>query len=272
MKKNTLRCMLPALTLLLLGCSQTAHESETVLARQNTSAVLWVQNSAEYYALVTQAFNMARYAFDQAESEPGKKKAVVVDIDETIMNNAPYEAHKVQTGELYSKRNWNEWIGKESAKPVPGAIVFANYVIRQGGEVFYVSNRKQTDYLHTMNNLIKVGFPQVSSKTLLLRDDMANKQQRFNKISDAGYDIVVYLGDNLDDFGSDFYRKKESARKRAVSENAPKFGRQFIIMPNPMYGSWENVLTDKYPGLNVQEKTEARLKLIRDADYRSKQP
>ncbi|MBC3228682.1 5'-nucleotidase, lipoprotein e(P4) family [Serratia fonticola] len=272
MRKKRRLLVLPTLAFLLLGCNQNAHQSEAALAKQNTSAVLWVQNSAEYYALVTQAFNTARYAFDRAEPRPGKRKAVVVDLDETIINNTPYEAHKIQSGELYSKRNWNEWIAKESAKPVPGAIDFANYVISQGGEIFYVTNRKQIDSQHTVNNLVKIGFPHVSAKNLLFRDSIANKQQRFDKIADTGYDIVVYLGDNLDDFGDDFYRKKDKARKQAVSNNAKKFGRQFIIMPNPMYGSWENVLTDKYPGLSLQEKEAARSQLIRDADYRSKQP
>ncbi|MBD2816056.1 5'-nucleotidase, lipoprotein e(P4) family [Xenorhabdus sp. Flor] len=256
------------IAVLLVGCSKNQLNNETILAKQNTSAVLWVQNSSEYLALMTQAFNIAKDTFDRADNIPGKKKAVVVDLDETILNSTPYDAQLIKSGELSNRRNWGEWVSKEKSSPIPGAVHFVNYIINNGGEIFYVSNRKSDAYQHTMNNLIKNGFPHVSEKTLLLRDKMANKQHRFNTITASGYNIVVFIGDNLNDFGDIFYRKKDNKRKELVMMNAPNFGYKFILMPNPIYGSWENVLTDSYSGLNLNEKIEARNKLINDKSYK----
>ncbi|CAQ82705.1 MULTISPECIES: 5'-nucleotidase, lipoprotein e(P4) family [Photorhabdus] len=268
MKTKTTFFAISFIAILLAGCGYNQQDSETILTKQNTSAVLWMQNSSEYLALVAQAFNIAKDAFDRADNIPGKKKAVVVDLDETILNSTSYNAQQIKSGELSNQRNWEEWVSKEKSSPIPGAVDFVNYIINNGGEIFYVSNRKSDDYQHTMNTLIKNGFPHVSEKTLLLRDKTSNKQHRFNTIIASGYHIVVFMGDNLNDFGDIFYRKKNNKRKELVMMNAPNFGYKFIMMPNPIYGSWENVLTDNYPRLNLNGKIEARNKLIHDKSYK----
>ena len=85
--------------------------------------------------------------------------------------------------------------------------------------MFYVSNRKQSEYAATVANMQKLGFTGMSEKTVLLSTDTSNKQARFDAIKRAGYDIVVYAGDNLNDFGAATYHQDNAQRRAFVSEN-----------------------------------------------------
>ena len=102
---------------------------------------------------------------------------------------------------------------------MPGAVSFARYVNTHQGTMFYVSNRKQSEYAATVANMQKLGFTGMSEKTVLLSTDTSNKQARFDAIKRAGYDIVVYAGDNLNDFGAATYHRDNAQRRAFVSEN-----------------------------------------------------
>ncbi|HEJ7010856.1 TPA: 5'-nucleotidase, lipoprotein e(P4) family, partial [Serratia marcescens] len=233
------------------------------LADQSVLAVNWFQQSGEYRALAHQAFNSAQRAFDQARAAPGRKKAVVVDLDETMLDNSAYSGWQAQQGQPYDGATWAKWTQAEQAGAVPGAVSFARYVNAHQGTMFYVSNRKQSEYAATVANMQKLGFTGMSEKTVLLSTDTSNKQARFDAIKQAGYDIVVYAGDNLNDFGAATYHKDNAQRRAFVSENQGKFGTEFIVLPNPLYGDWESGLARDYNKLTPQQKLQVRQQAIK---------
>lgn len=231
----TLGASIGVALLTLAGCAQPPHtdaQAQQRLAHQSVLAVNWFQQSGEYRALAHQAFNSAQRAFDQARAAPGRKKAVVVDLDETMLDNSAYSGWQAQQGQPYDGATWAKWTQAEQAGAVPGAVSFARYVNAHQGTMFYVSNRKQSEYAATVANMQKLGFTGMSEKTVLLSTDTSNKQARFDAIKQAGYDIVVYAGDNLNDFGAATYHQDNAQRRAFVSENQNKFGTEFIVLLN----------------------------------------
>lgn len=247
--------------LTLAGCAQQPAQQR--LADQSVLAVNWFQQSGEYQALAHQAFNSAQRAFDQAKPAAGKKKAVVVDLDETMLDNSAYSGWQAQQGKPFAAASWAAWSQTGQALAVPGAVQFANYVNSHGGTMFYVSNRKQSEYAATVANMQKLGFTGMSEHTVLLSQDSSNKQARFDRIKNAGYDIVVYAGDNLNDFGAATYHKDNAQRRAFVSANQDKFGTEFIVLPNPLYGDWESGMAPGYNTLTPEQKLQVRQQVIR---------
>ena len=54
---------------------------------------------------------------------------------------------------------------------IPGSLEFLTYASEKGIKVFYVSNRYSEQLESTINNLKRLGFPNVSESTVLLRSD-----------------------------------------------------------------------------------------------------
>jgi len=209
-------------------------------------ATLYQYYAEEYQALAYQAFNIAHERVDAIRTEyPDRKDlAIVVDIDETLLDNSPHQALSIVTDSAYPYM-WNEWCELEKAKAVPGAIEFLQYADEQGFNVFYVSNRKEI-YVRTatMNNLRQIGFPQVTEKSIMLRlepsaeyPNPSDKQMRRDRITSEGFEIVMLIGDNLGDFYSD--EPASHARMDQMESFRNEFGHKFIILPNAMYGNWQ---------------------------------
>ncbi len=252
---------LPAVFILgLTGCADNAQQR---LNDQTVTAVNWTQQSGEYQALTWQAFNLATMAFDKAASLTGKPKAVIVDLDETMLDNSAYSAWQAKHGQPFTDATWSTWTQARQALAVPGAVEFARYVDSHGGTVFYVSNRDQKDYQATVDNLNALGFPGVNSNTLRLSTTTSNKQARFDEIKQSGENVVLYIGDNLNDFGGATWHKNNAQRRAFVSTNHALFGTRFIILPNPEYGDWESGLADGYNKLSDQQKIQVREQNLR---------
>src|SRR5699024_7278761 len=128
----------------------------------SVQSVLWQQNAAEYRALCYQAFNIAKLNLDEFlanETSEGEQLAIVTDIDETVMDNRPFEAKLIELNEQYTLREWANWVNKKEAKPIPGATEFLDYAKSRGVEIFYVSNRAQDLKEATIENMKAIGFP-----------------------------------------------------------------------------------------------------------------
>ncbi|MEC5320123.1 5'-nucleotidase, lipoprotein e(P4) family [Brenneria populi subsp. brevivirga] len=257
--------------LTLAGCAQHPKDEQQAprqLSNQMVLALNWFQQSGEYRALAHQAFNSAQRAFDQAKPAAGKKKAVVVDLDETMLDNSAYAGWQVRQNKTFDGASWAKWSQAAQAQAIPGAVRFANYVNSHGGTMFYVSNRKQSEFDATVANMRTLGFTGMSAKTVLLAQDSSNKQARFDSIKNAGYDIVVYAGDNLNDFGAATYHQDNAQRRAFVGANEDKFGAEFIVLPNPLYGDWESGLATDYNKLTPQQKLQARAQAVQAWDGR----
>lgn len=262
-KKTTL-----ALSLLIVsslsGCANLNHKHNTAeLTSQSMTAVNWLQTSGEYRALAYQAFNSARLEWDSVSKKPTDKYAVIVDLDETMLDNSAYSAWQIKHNQPYSDKTWSQWTQSRQALAVPGAVEFARYISRHNGAIFYVSNRAQQDFTATIENMRQLGFPDVNEKTVLLKTDSSNKQARFNSITADGYNVIIYIGDNLNDFGSATYHKSSAERRQFAEDNQKLFGTRYIILPNPMYGDWEGALTPGYYKLSAGEQLQARQNALR---------
>ncbi|MFS1808954.1 5'-nucleotidase, lipoprotein e(P4) family, partial [Bacillus anthracis] len=176
------------LAILVTGCATDQKAAQVKLEQQAVLGLNWVQQSGEYQALAYQAFNTARRAFDAAKVQAGRKKAVIVDLDETMIDNSAYAAWRVEQGVPYTKPTWARWMEAKQATAIDGAVSFARYVNSHGGRIFYVSNRDDTSKIATIKNLQKLGFPGLSFETVLLRTTQSNKQARFDLVKSKGYD------------------------------------------------------------------------------------
>lgn len=202
-------------------------------------AVLWYQASAEMRAMCYQSFNLAKIMLDQAiaSNKPGKPLAIVTDIDETVVDNSPYEAANVLGNFGYPTR-WGEWISAAKAAAIPGAVEFMNYAVSKGVAIYYISNRKVGEMDATLKNMKALGFPMADEAHMLLRDKTSGKEERRQKVME-NYNIVMLLGDNLNDFSEVFEKKSVDDRFEATDSLKSEFGKRFIVLPNPMYGDWE---------------------------------
>ncbi|MDU8923846.1 5'-nucleotidase, lipoprotein e(P4) family [Pasteurellaceae bacterium LIM206] len=263
MKKLKTTILTIAAVAVLSACSAHHHavENHDQLKLQNQAAlgIVWMQQSGEYQALAHQAFNSAKFAFDHAKAAKGKKKAVVVDLDETMLDNSAYAGWQIKNGEDFTQESWTKWVNARQSTAVPGAVEFANYVDSHKGTVFYVSNRLDNgERQGTIDDMKRLGFPNVSDKTLLLKGDKSAKSARFKTITNQGYDIVVYVGDNLNDFGDATYHKPNTERRDFVARNAKAFGTKYIMLPNPNYGDWEGGLDQNYYKGDTKNKLNIR--------------
>ena len=223
------------------------------------SAVLWQQTSAEYEALCHQAFNAAAYrlaiisnsgldVIDQEtgaaivdQSSPNKKMAIVMDLDETVLDNSPYNGWLIENNKTYNAESWTEWCNLAKAELVPGALEFIEKSKNQGIKIMYISNRSVDDLEATISNLQNSGIT-VDRSDVLLKTENSEKIKRREQVM-GSYNIVMLIGDNLADFTDAFDQELSiNERKVLIEKYRNDFGKKFIVLPNVMYGDWENTL------------------------------
>ncbi|NTW83882.1 MAG: acid phosphatase [Chlorobiaceae bacterium] len=249
--------------ILSTGCASTGNN--------NFNSLLWMQSSAEYKAGAKQAYNTAMNTIDEAlrdphwtaaKEQPGDcsslPPAVVMDIDETVLDNSKYMGKAVLEGGEWSPVTWDEWVARRDASAVPGAVEFINEMKKKHVQVIFISNRpcmkrgeiqqgciQKTD---TMENLSKAGVSDVSPENLLMtgeREGWTNEKKSRREYVAKKYRIVMLFGDDLSDFlpgvRGDITPQE---RDRLIEENKEKWGKCWFMLPNPTYGSWINILKD----------------------------
>ena len=258
--KFFIRRSLVVLTLSVAACSVTALAQKADNEYQ-VGAILWTQSSGEKTALAYQAFALARLRLDQdfrANRRSKLPRAVIVDVDETVLDNSRFPAMLVKTHRASESKIWTEWCHRAEATALPGAIEFLRYANSRGARVFYITKRKQIEKDGTARNLRQLGFPDVTDETLLIRTDSSSKERRRQAVA-AKYRIVLLMGDNLNDFAEVFEQSKTTeSRRRAPEQNKNQFGSKFIVLPNPMYGAWEDAVYGDASKLTEEQKAEKR--------------
>ena len=218
--------------------------SEILNAEHQVTAILWFQKSAEAEAVYYQTYNYAKMMLDDIlkknrfKIKKKKPKAIITDIDETVLNNSPYNARLIAEGKHFEKESWTEWVNEKKAKALSGALDFCNYAKEKGVEIFYISNRSIINLKATSENLKNAGFPFADKKHILLKDKTSDKTARRNTVL-KNYDVILYLGDNLRDFDENFKYSEKTNRNDSVDAHKDFFGTKYIVFPNPMYGEWE---------------------------------
>ncbi|HXG83209.1 MAG TPA: 5'-nucleotidase, lipoprotein e(P4) family, partial [Pyrinomonadaceae bacterium] len=209
------------------------------------------------------AFNLAQMQLDAdfdkknlknlPKAERRRARAVVVDIDETVLDNSPQQAFSIKNRLPFNLETWYAWGEKREAKAIPGAVDFLKNADSKGVRVFYVSNRDEVQKQATIDNLKAVGFPDVSAETVMLRQTESGKEARRQTIL-RNHRIVMLIGDNLNDLSSVFEKKSVADRFNEVDKAREMFGTKFIVLPNAMYGDWESAMYE-YQRLNEAQKT-----------------
>lgn len=256
--RRTLLAVLPLLILVGACRTTSAHTNATTPAAQNdlTNAVAWIQTSAEADALRRQVFRSARAALDEALLDPTwtaadeqtgdfseLPPAVIVDVDETVLDNSPLEARLIRRRQQFSPELWKAWVEERRAEPIPGALAFAQHAAAKGVTVFYVTNRNADEEAATRDNLALFGFPVDDRYDVVLTrgengapSDKASRRQ----IVASTHRILLLLGDDLGDFTSRDGSVED--RLERVLGNEQHWGVRWFVLPNPMYGSWEGAL------------------------------
>lgn len=241
--------MIVACTLALPGCGKQTVKHET---HEMLNAALWTQSSAEYAGNALQAYHIARENLDQALADPQwtaaleqtgdyseLPPAIMLDLDQTVLDNTGYNVKIILEHGQHKRESYAHWCRESTAPAIPGAAAFLDYAVERGVTVIYYSARKEALRECTTRNLRELGLPLPDQDRLLLNDGTTKTEYRIRMAQQ--YRILLLVGDNLEDF-VDGSRSKPSVRGKIVRNNAQRWGRQWIILPNPMYGHWESSL------------------------------
>ena len=261
-----------ATVVLATGCAQKTEEKkeenksgdnkitltyDQLRSRENTMGSLWYQNAAEVDALYQQGYNVATTKLKELLKQPTDKPySIVLDIDETVLSNIPFQAKMVKDGTAFNPKLWDEWVQKAEATPVAGAKEFLQFADKNKVKIYYISDRTDAQVDATIKNLEAQGLP-VQGRDHLMFKKEGDKCQEVIKHTN----LVMLFGDNLVDF-AEFSTKSEADRDKMFEQLKAEFGDKFIIFPNPMYGSWESAV---YKGEKKDGKgqSEARLDALK---------
>lgn len=222
------------------------------------NATLWQQTAAEYDAVTLGIFANARRTVEAALADPAwtaepqqtgdfgsLPPAVILDLDETAIDNGRFEARAILAGKTYDAKLWETWVHESAGGAVPGAPEFLAWLRSRGIKPFYITNRDTDEKAGTRANLEKLGYP-LEDDNLLVRGEREEW-----KTSDKGprrawvaskYRVLALLGDDLNDFANARDKSREE-RDRIVQDNAARWGRQWFMLPNAIYGSWDRAIT-----------------------------
>ena len=231
-------------------------------ADDNLNAVIWIQRSAEYAATTTTIYRAATSELDamlkSAESalvaeersanEAALPPAIVMDVDETVLDNSPYQARLVADGREFNDITWDQWVAEKKAKPVPGVVEFAKAAEAKGITILYISNRATHLKEATIANLKAEGLPVKNDDVFLgLGTFVADCEQVGSeklcrrKLAGQQYRVLMQFGDQLGDFVQIVANTPE-ARAELSAQYADWWGQRWYMLPNPSYGSWEPAL------------------------------
>jgi acid phosphatase len=206
----------------------------------NSNDVKWARASAEHRAIYLETYRAAAARLETlAASRQQGAWAVILDADETVLDNSEYEAGRIPFGGSFDSRTWALWVAEGRATALPGAVWFTNRVHELGGKVVIVTNRSEAQCPITRANLQRVSIP---ADMVLCKTATDDKNPRFQAVEDGSavpgvprLAVLEWIGDNIQDFphlSQELRNEPESAFAR--------FGESYFALPNAMYGSWQS--------------------------------
>lgn len=254
-------------------------------ADANLNAVAWTQTAAEHDMIYIQTWRAAQdqllaalrnptwdalAAGDRVAALGHLPAAVIVDVDETVLDNSPYQARLLRDGKAYASASWAAWCREQRARATPGAVAFAQFAQRHGVTMIYLSNRDQSLDTVTLANLRKVGLPVAGPQVFLglgtavpgcTPTKPSAKSCRRQAVS-RHYRVLLQVGDQLGDFVDP--PQATLAGHRQVAERYRSWlGNRWFVLPNPTYGAWETLLSAGQTGPGAAAQRQAKLAKLR---------
>jgi 5'-nucleotidase (lipoprotein e(P4) family) len=232
------------------------------------NALLWMQRSLEFRVSTQQIYRDATNKLATALSKPGTAAAeqesqtgyaslppaVIVDIDETVLDNSRYQAWRMKTDSEFEPATWSGWVRRGAATAIPGALEFAQNAQRAGARVIYISNRDCEkpapaacrEKEATIGNLKRLGFPVIDDGDVMFRGERAGWIGKESRRAEAGsrYRIVMMIGDDMRDLlpAAMVMDLRKSASENLHAAHTAKIGERLFLLPNPAYGQWEDLI------------------------------
>jgi acid phosphatase len=253
-------------------------------ANDNLNAVAWMQTSVEFRLLAGQAWRAGLGQLDRALKTPGwdaltredragpasgLPPAVIVDVDETVLDNTPYQARLVRDGKAYDEFTWSQWVREAAARPVPGALEFARAASARGVTIYYISNRAADLSEVTVQNLRKAGFPIKDDSQFLglgtvvdgCESEGSEKGCR-RQLVGRTHRVLMQFGDQIGDMVT-VLANTRAGREQAVRPYLGWVGERWFMLPNPSYGSWEPALFNNAWAQPEAERRQQKLDALR---------
>jgi acid phosphatase len=274
-------CKLIVMPLLLIQCSPDC-DNKKYIAHESLNSTLWVQTSVEYEMICRQTFLSATHVVEKAVLDKSWSAAIeqmgsmnfsdlppaiIVDVDETILDNSPFQARLIRNNKVYNDTLWKKWVMEEKAHPVPGAKEFIHDVKKLGIKVFYVTNRQEK--VPTVKNLQKMIDSTIAFSEVLVKNEKpawtSDKTTRRSYIANS-HRILVLVGDDYNDFAFLGKVLPEKRIERAVSHK--KFwGTKWFILPNPTYGNFDKALWNYDYSIKGNKKVGYKYSFLKTDEY-----
>jgi 5'-nucleotidase (lipoprotein e(P4) family) len=249
-----------------LAWQATSLQAAAVNPQEHTlDANLYMQTAAEYQAVCLQTYNLATERLRQklaATHHAGAPPAVVMDLDETVLDNSAFQSFLDRDKLNHSDALWGIWERDfpQEVGLIPGAKAFIEAAEQLGATVVYLSNRDEKLRNSTIAALRQNGLSlEGIDNRLLLKTTTSDKTER-RKIAEGRFNALIYLGDNLRDFSEEFKAPQlasndKAGQKKAIAERADRvrranyhWGNDWFILPNPVYGEWQRLCGDNPRG------------------------
>jgi len=274
---------------LLAGCAHAPEKPAPApvgpAPNDNLDAVAWTQTAIEHDLVYREIYRAAGEKLRAALDDPSwdalpehdrkqplsatLKPAVIVDIDETVLDNSPYQARLVVSNTEYDERTWSAWCREQRAKPLPGALEFAQDAAKRGVTVFYLSNRAQDLNAATLANLRADGFPVESDGAFLGLGTIVEGCAQVGTAKGCRralvgrtHRVLMQFGDQIGDF-VDVDANTPDGRRAAIEPYASWIGERWFVLPNPTYGAWEPALFGNDHSRPAGERRRAKIDALR---------
>jgi acid phosphatase len=255
-----------------------------VAPNDNLNAVAWTQAAIEHDLIYLQTYRDAQSRLlaaledrqwsalandDRAPSGKHLKPAVVLDVDETVLDNSPYQARLVRSGGEFNEADWAAWCKEEQARALPGAVEFTRFAADHGIAVIYISNRAKDLDQVTLVNLRKAGLP-VSGPEAFLGlgtfvegcEQIGTEKGCRRQLVARTYRVLMQFGDQIGDFVT-VSANTLDGRRKAIAPYLGWIGTRWFVLPNATYGSWEPALFNNDWSATPGHRRQQKIKVLR---------
>lgn len=250
----------------------------------NLNAVGWTQTAIEHDLIYLQTFRDAQSRLlaalkdrqwdalakdDRLVPIKGLQPAVVLDIDETVLDNSPYQARVVRGGGEFNEADWAAWCKEEAARALPGAVAFTQFAAKHGIAVIYISNRAKDLDTVTLANLRKVGLPVSGPEAFLglgtyVKDceQIGTEKGCRRQLVGRKYRVLMQIGDQIGDMVTVVANNHEG-REQAMAPYMDWIGKRWFVVPNSTYGSWESAMINNDWSAPIEQRRAQKIKALR---------